>query len=86
MYEVTYWCHFKWKWNSFTTYLFTKVYASEEIQITDENIVIADEDTPAQEIIIKVVTKPTYGNLINTEQNEGEPTNWYWLLFPDRVN
>lgn len=49
-----------------------QVYASEEIQITDENIVISDEDTPAQELIIKIVTKPTYGNLINTEQSEGK--------------
>ena len=48
------------------------MYASEEIQITDENIVISDEDTPAQELIIKIVTKPTYGNLINTEQSEGK--------------
>ena len=63
-----------------------KVYASEEIQITDENIVITDEDTPAQEIIIKVVTKPTYGNLINTEQNEGKLFgNHYYYLFKKKL-
>ena len=56
---------------SFFTMLFFQVGSGKEVRISTENIIVSDPDTPSHELIVKILRKPSHGNIIN-KKTEGK--------------